>query len=225
MSAVSLNATVDQTILYDPAGGSLKGNCTEAAVASILGVTLSDVPDFRALGDDAGSFWSAFRRFLRHRGFEPLMMPGNYAPEAMYLASGPSPRGVNHMVVMQDGKLIHDPHPSRAGILSVENVWLLVPHSPAYTAQVWAENRQLRDVAYHLGIKCGPSQIDAIDAAADEIDCGDDCDCGYTEHDTNAFVCSRIDEGTCGWSNACQLRELATAFRTRAALQTDVRPA
>lgn len=49
----------------------------------------------------------------------------------MYLASGISPRGVHHMVVMKDGKLVHDPHPSKAGIGEVEHLWLIVPIDPA----------------------------------------------------------------------------------------------
>lgn len=121
---------VDQTTFYDPDQPG-KGNCTEAAVASILGLPLDDVPNFRADGAEAYKFWSSFRRFIRSRGYEPIMLPGNHMHDALYLASGPSPRGVNHMVVMRAGKMIHDPHPSRAGIGTVEHVWLLVPHDPA----------------------------------------------------------------------------------------------
>lgn len=121
---------VDQTILYSP-GATKKGNCTEASVASILGLTLDQVPDFRANGDDALSFWDAFETFINSHGFEVMMLPGDYAPDALYLASGLSPRGVHHMVVMRGGKLVHDPHPSKAGIGRVEQVRILVPFDPA----------------------------------------------------------------------------------------------
>jgi hypothetical protein len=120
---------VDQTILYNPADGEEKGNCTEASVASILGLRLEDVPDFRANGVD--QFWSSFRKFFQSRGFEAVLMPGNFAPETLYLASGISPRGVHHMVVMRDGALVHDPHPSKAGIGDPTDVWLIVPDDPA----------------------------------------------------------------------------------------------
>ena len=53
---------IDQTILYDPANRVEKGNCTEAAVASILGLDLGEVYDVRVrLVDDetnAVSDWS-----------------------------------------------------------------------------------------------------------------------------------------------------------------------
>jgi hypothetical protein len=121
---------VDQTILYTP-GGVKKGNCTEAAVASILGLALDDVPDFRANGDDALSFWDAFETFINSRGFDVLMLDGTWVPDVLYLASGLSPRGVHHMVLMRGGKLVHDPHPSRAGIAAAEQIRLLVPIDPA----------------------------------------------------------------------------------------------
>jgi hypothetical protein len=120
---------VDQTILFDPANRVERGNCTEAAVASILGLDLSEVPDFRASGVDA--FWPSFHRFFRARGFEAFRLEGNWSPDVHYLASGISPRGVHHMVVMRAGALVHDPHPSKAGIAEPEHVWLIVPVDPS----------------------------------------------------------------------------------------------
>jgi hypothetical protein len=123
-------AFVDQTILYTP-GGPKKGNCTEASVASILGLTLDQVPDFRANGDDALSFWDAFETFINSYGFHVMMLPGDHVPDVLYLASGLSPRGVHHMVLMRSGQIVHDPHPSKAGIGKVEQVRILVPFDPA----------------------------------------------------------------------------------------------
>jgi hypothetical protein len=37
-------------------------------------------------------------------------------PNEFYLASGTSPRGVSHVVIYQNGKMYHDPHPSQAGL-------------------------------------------------------------------------------------------------------------
>jgi len=117
---------VTQTTFHDTTNLA-SGNCTEAAVASILGLDLSAVPNFRADGLEPWRFWSAFRRFIRSQGFEPLMMNGNMMPDAPYLASGMSARGVPHMVVMRGGELLHDPHPSRSGIEKQDHVWLLLP--------------------------------------------------------------------------------------------------
>ena len=38
-----------------------------------------------------------------------------------YTATGKSPRGVLHVVIYQDGKMIHDPHPSNDGLVEVEH--------------------------------------------------------------------------------------------------------
>ena len=64
---------------------------------------------------------------------------------------------------------------------------------------------------------------DMLDAVAAEITCGDtsdECEHGYTEGDTNAFVCSQQDRADaplgCLWLTACQLRALANELRARA---------
>ena len=46
-------------------------------------------------------------------------------PLRYYLASGPSERNCKHIVIMYNGKLIHDPHPSRKGLLEIEAIWIL----------------------------------------------------------------------------------------------------
>jgi hypothetical protein len=124
---------INQTTFYDPERPK-NGNCTEAAVASILGLPLEAVPLFRDAGPTSHDFWCAFEDFFEGLGFGVVRLPGNHVPDVLYLASGPAERGCSHMVVMRDGKLIHDPHPSAAGLLSVEHVWLVVPHDPARLA-------------------------------------------------------------------------------------------
>jgi hypothetical protein len=124
---------ITQTTFYDPAKpDACTGNCTEAAIASILGLPLAAVP--RLAGLKSPEFWGAIDDFIGSCGFYLHRFDGNYQPEGLYLASGQSPRGCSHMVVMQDGKLVHDPHPSRAGIDPVQHVWLLVPKDPAATS-------------------------------------------------------------------------------------------
>lgn len=119
---------IDQTTFYDPtAKDPNKGNCTEAAVASILGLTLEEVPRFHKEGGEAYDFWDAFETFLEMRGLYVYRRDYNFQPDCLYLASGPSVRGCGHMVVMCAGELVHDPHPSRAGLIKVEHVHLLIP--------------------------------------------------------------------------------------------------
>lgn len=114
---------VDQTAFYSEEEGT-RGNCCQAAVASILNLPLSEVPNFI----DAGAgFWTAFYAFFEGRGLRARNYGGmSKAPlNEYFLASGPAERGVHHMVVMYNGELAHDPHPSRAGLLSVDHIHII----------------------------------------------------------------------------------------------------
>ena len=52
-------------------------------------------------------------------------------PLGFALAGGVSPRGVKHFVVVKDGQLWHDPHPSRAGLVGeVEEYCILIRIAP-----------------------------------------------------------------------------------------------
>lgn len=116
---------VTQDKFYDAATGA-KGNCLQAAVASLLGLPLEDVPHFIVEHESASDIWDAVDAFFEARGFVLWQFYRNTeynsiaTPDVYYLASGPSPRGVSHAVIMRGGKLVHDPHPSRAGIDPVE---------------------------------------------------------------------------------------------------------
>lgn len=123
---------VDQTTFYDPSVPE-SGNCTQAAVASILGLTLDQVPDFKkAAGENSYIFWTLFEEFLEEQGFWTIRKDTDrYVPEGYYLASGPSSRGTGHTVVMKNGELAHDPHFSREGVLKIEHIWILVPFDPS----------------------------------------------------------------------------------------------
>lgn len=122
---------VDQTTFFDPSVDE-HGNCTEAAVASILGVSLEDVPNFRELGLKEGvSFWIAIRSWLKSVGFNLITFDGERIWDGLYLASGPSPRRVAHMIVMENGVMKHDPHPSREGIYKIDACYLIVPLDPS----------------------------------------------------------------------------------------------
>ncbi|MCM8735994.1 hypothetical protein M5E06_17820 [Azospirillum sp. A1-3] len=121
---------VDQDRFHDKEAGT-RGNCMQAAVASLLGLPLADVPDFLEARDRGSHEELALGYWLEGLGFDMIRLPGNHCPDAYYLASGPASRGVHHMVVMKAGELAHDPHPSRAGLLKADHVYVLVPMRPA----------------------------------------------------------------------------------------------
>lgn len=122
---------VDQTRVHDPENGTV-GNCAQAAVASVLGVPLEAVPDFTggSLADDVQSdrdFWTRFDDYFAERGLVAHRLHGNVGLQALHLAAGPSERGVSHMVVRRGFDVVHDPHPSRAGLVDIEHVYLIAP--------------------------------------------------------------------------------------------------
>lgn len=117
---------ITQDKFYEPEKG-LHGNCQQAATASLLGLRIDEVPNFMAFKDTEKGFWGSFFEFAKSRGFAVLEFGGDRHFECYHLASGPSVRGVSHAVVYRAGKLVWDPHPSRAGILEVTSVCVLVP--------------------------------------------------------------------------------------------------
>ena len=85
------------------------GTCFRSCVASILNLEEKQVPDFKEANLDPG-----VNKFLRQHGlrYEDVPAePGEPAPLGLHLALGTSPRGGQHAVVAENGKLVHDPHP------------------------------------------------------------------------------------------------------------------
>jgi hypothetical protein len=121
---------VDQTTFGYP-----DGNCWSACVASLLHLPIEEVPWF--LGHE--DWYGAFTQWLRPHGFYPVTVPWSegWCPEGYYILGGQSPRH-NHAVIARGRDIVHDPHPSRAGLVTREDCTLLVPFCPAG----WATDRQ-----------------------------------------------------------------------------------
>lgn len=128
---------VDQTVVGFPGG-----NCFSACVASILGLTLADVPYFMGdapMDEPDGGWFDRFADWLEPHGFYPVFFrlddQGLWRPPGLHILSGRSPRAPEgkdwqHSVVARRREIVHDPHPSRAGILTHDDVVLLVPFEP-----------------------------------------------------------------------------------------------
>lgn len=134
---------VDQAILHTPDGRP--GDCLRACVATITDRALLEVPHFVELGD---AWWDVLRGYVKRwslgkyeiQWFPPRPQPRNtddltlgeswgYEPGYAVILAGPSPRGDFGHVVVGDpvtGRMIHDPHPSRAGILETDYVMAIV---------------------------------------------------------------------------------------------------
>jgi hypothetical protein len=124
---------VDQTRF-----GHGAGNCLAACIASLLDLSIDQVFDIPEGGKDP-DYWGIVDRWLTERGLglayvtvrkegddERLGATVRIPPDAHYMAWGESPRNLSHSVIYRSGELIHDPHPSRDGILRVENIAFLV---------------------------------------------------------------------------------------------------
>ncbi len=112
-----------QTIFVnDPRG--IPGDCMRTAVASLLDLPIEAVPHF-VLFDEPGAWFEAFNLWLRGRGLYVKPLRAGHVDREC-LALGMSPRDVEHIVVWGPDGLVHDPHPSRAGI-EPRQFWALAP--------------------------------------------------------------------------------------------------
>lgn len=122
---------VRQTILHDDP--KRPGNCLAACVATALDLPIDKVPHFvemgMALGDASdpkseapGAAWHAMLLgFYASRGLWPVHLdaPNHADRHETVFVTGPSPRGVSHVVLYREGRLWHDPHPSGDGVVSI----------------------------------------------------------------------------------------------------------
>ena len=131
---------VDQTIFEDG-----RGNCLAACVASILELSIEEVPNFR----EAPHAETTMKEWLAERGYSVFRYTV-LSPEELTTTFFDTGRGV-YVILGGDGprknadgrtkqhavvgvaagygiKIVHDPHPSRAGLIDKGHrfVWLLV---------------------------------------------------------------------------------------------------
>lgn len=116
-----------------------QGNCLSACLASLLNLPLTEVPNFfeacnwdehksdlkwaKAVEKFLADFGLGIMEFSYHPSFSVLL-------QGKYMVSGPSPRGYNHAVIYEKGRLVFDPHPEGGGLIKEEGVSLLYPILP-----------------------------------------------------------------------------------------------
>lgn len=125
---------VDQRVFAEREGDV--GDCLSACVASLLNLPLDDVPVFVA----EPNWHAAMDNWLAERGLALIYLhflrgtwPWIPPRDVPLIVGGQSPRGPwGHAVIgiWREGamEVLHDPHPSRAGIVGdPRNVYVLVP--------------------------------------------------------------------------------------------------
>lgn len=98
----------------------VQGNCWQVAVACVLDLELEEVPHFIKIHDEGGEhWWLHSQRWLNERGYKLEPLAAAPDTDELYLVIGPSPRGqeLSHVVIYQNGKMVHDPHPDATGVL------------------------------------------------------------------------------------------------------------
>ena len=123
---------VKQTIFNDTLG-----DCFSACVASIFELPIEEVPNFWEQTQDVSEFWRLNNKWLmQNKGFkcihfELLPKDRHVVDDLLCIACAKSPRGkTDHAVVWKNG-LIHDPHPSSAGLVEEPNTFtIFVPINP-----------------------------------------------------------------------------------------------
>lgn len=110
------------------------GDCVRAATASILDLPISAVPHFVA--EHNGDWRGHWEDWLEERDLIVIELDPRRRPRCLYLGCGPTVRTKEyrpaaHMVVMDGLAVAHDPHPSRAGLTTLDRVYVLSPKNPS----------------------------------------------------------------------------------------------
>lgn len=121
---------VYQTHMDDEGTGP--GNCMQAACASLLELPLDLVPDFILQPDPFGSmdlFCAAYGLVLEKRG-------PKHTPTGLYLVTGKSTQGHEHIVIYRWGRIVHDPNPHGRGLVDISGVIVPRPFTQRAAALV-----------------------------------------------------------------------------------------
>lgn len=106
------------------------GDCFRACLATVIGTTSPRVPHFALLGVE--HFIETAMAWLEYRGYETSIQKDDFQPEGLvamplHIIRGQGPRGLSHAVVgdTKTGNMVHDPHPSRAGLVEIHSRFYL----------------------------------------------------------------------------------------------------
>ena len=116
---------VDQTKIHSE---TVQGNCFTACVASYFEMQIDELPDFYC-----DNWIINLSNFVKNLGYDWDYYDLTRYPEYglpniddYIIVSGDSPRfnDIGHSVIYKDGVMVHDPHPSKAGIGRLRGYWL-----------------------------------------------------------------------------------------------------
>lgn len=146
----------------------LGGNCEGATLATLLGLELSEIPDFwdgcdietPASPDNGIIYQRNVNNFLEKYGYKMLNLGVTSNPSERdqqwvidisrhlgikHIVAGISPRGYMHSVIYENGELWHDPHPEGGGVIPCQ-LCLLLPIFKSLSEKVSITKDHLRRV-------------------------------------------------------------------------------
>ncbi len=110
-----------------------QGNCMAACLASLFELELSEVPDFAGKIVN-GKWYVILNVWLAKRNLELSFYPakGTVPPmQGYYMLAVKSTTLKNpddgHMVIAQNGQVVHDPNPNAKAVGEKEDLWLFTP--------------------------------------------------------------------------------------------------
>lgn len=116
-----------QTKLHNPPHQN--GNCMAACLASLLEIEITDVPKFE--DEHEKEWYFSVLKWLSSLGYYLVYWEEEIHWDGYHIAIGPSPRGnFSHCVIYKGKQMVHDPHPSGDGLLSITETEALVPFNP-----------------------------------------------------------------------------------------------
>jgi len=104
-----------------------------ACVASLLEIPIESVPRFIREPGDTHMFQWAERLddFLEPFGLYAMHFAADPAraafPGVLHIMTGISPRGRPHAVIGKGRRIVHDPHPDKTGLFTIDGFCLIVP--------------------------------------------------------------------------------------------------
>lgn len=123
---------IKQTIMHDPKNGKY-GNCLQACLASILDLTLDNVPHF---ADNDNKNWLIdmnewlFQRNLYYFEINPTkcIFDNTFSIyQGYHFILGKSPRGkFLHQIIGKNGEKVFDPHPSNTMLTEITAIGLFL---------------------------------------------------------------------------------------------------
>ena len=117
------------TPVFQTKFGKGQGNCFAACLASLLDLSIEEVPNF-CHEERNNTYWMrkvqkwllkydlgiVSLNFYKLEDMKEAIKIGNFPKNVYYIISGQSPRGLLHAVIGQNGEVVHDPHPDGGGI-------------------------------------------------------------------------------------------------------------